>query len=258
MIKTLIVLTVLVTSIFGQYNPKPYSYLGDKLFEANTQFESLQYNELLADKIQIYKVKSSLIHKQGLHLESKENASASEKKDYLKSLRKLETSYKNIIGSLQQVLLDSIKNNDYDTFVQLCNSDLNHIFESDTVDSQAIAYYQQNIDKGSINSVDQLIRNKKLEREFRLEQRQNIESIKKPISVKKKYTIDIQPYKDAYGNDYEMKIGISFDECKAYCLKDSKCKAFLFNLKREKCWFKEKVGHITDVRNGTLGIKKEI
>jgi len=254
--KALITLTLLVSFIWAQYNPNLYSQFGNKLFEASVKFESLKYNDILINKIQAYKSESELIRSQGLKLDSKKEISSTEKKEYLKSLRKLENSYQSIVSSLSQVLLNSIQNNNYNKFAKLCNSNLNDIFQSDTIYNKATTFYQKNKANGSINSLDQLIHQKKLERKAILEQTQEKQLTEKQTVTKKKYTIEIQPYKDAYGNDYEMKLNTSFDECKAYCLKDSKCKAFLFNTKREKCWFKNKVGRTTDIRHGILGIKK--
>lgn len=163
MINVLTVLLLLVSCLLSQNNPNLYTSLSSKLYDANSKFKAFKNYETLGEEIQAYNTKSILLHKQGLYLESKADLSSDERNEYLASLRKLENQYIYIIRLLQQMLLNSINQNDYDTYIRVVNSGLADLWESHTVENQVIIFYQNNKHKGAINALEQLIHDKKLE-----------------------------------------------------------------------------------------------
>lgn len=184
MIKALLASALLFASLWGQNHPNLYPSLGNKLFDANAKFEAFLNYETLAEKVRSYNADSKSLREQGLSLESKGDITSDERNKYLASLRVLENDYITIIHDLQQMLLDSIRGNDYGTFVRISNSTIADLWQSHTIQRQAIAYYQQNKDKGNIDSLEQLIHNKKLEREAEMVQAQEENGVyisKKPV-----------------------------------------------------------------------------
>ena len=144
-------LVLIISCLFGQNNPKVYSQLGDKLFDANRKFMLFQYNQPLSNKIQDYKIKSEHVRQKGFYIKNSKEA-----KEYLLSLRALENDYKQIIRELQKILVDSIRKSDYKQFSVLSRSGLEEIFETTSLKKRAAKFYQQNKHKGTIDYLEKL------------------------------------------------------------------------------------------------------
>jgi len=138
--------------------------LGDKLFDASAKLELLKHDGLMLNKASLYEQSMNKVYEQGRYLESKNSISNSERKSYLASLRKLEKSYQNIIFSLQQTLLDAIKEDNYYTFSLINNSEIDDIYELDHIQIKAIAFYQKHKKNGEIKTLDTLINKRKLDK----------------------------------------------------------------------------------------------
>jgi hypothetical protein len=249
MTKISLILVILYVSLFGNTNPNLYALLGNKLFDAGEKLEKFKSIDTLSIRIKTYQEKSKLVLNEGVRFESDGTISAEEKKQYLKLLRNLEGLYVNIVGSLQQKLLDSIKNSDYNLFSSICKSELEDIFNNSNVQQQAIAFYQDNKSNGRIEILE------KLQKE-RIQTTQAKEKKQPKPSIEKKFTMEINSYKDNSVQPYEMKHGITLEECKELCLKDKRCQSMIMNIKTQKCWLKESVGRVFESRYGILGIKK--
>lgn len=259
MSKILVLFMILCVSLFGNSNPRLYALLGDKLFDATARLEPFKSVDTLTMRIDEYQTQSGLVLHEGLALESSGTISSEDKKQYLRSLRDLEKYYSNIVGSLQQELLKSIKTSDYDSFKMICNSGIEDLFDDSTVQQQAITFYQANKSEGMIESIEQLQKERMQKKQFQAMRKSNpSRTSETKSSAKKRFTMDIQSYKDNSIEPYKMKFGITLEECKALCLKDSRCQSMIMNMKTQKCWFKESVGHVFESRNGILGIKKAL
>lgn len=252
-----IILATLVISLFGDSYPRLYSLLGDTLFDANSKLEQFKSIDSLTSKIETYQSKSSLILKQGLELESNESFTTAEKKKYLSSLRKLDSSYKNLIGALQQELLSSIKDNNYSKFTKLSNSSLTDIFDNKNILAQAIKYYTDNKKKGVLTSLDKLISDQKIKKKY-ADSRKTEPYITPKVRAPQvsQPTIKLQSYKDTDILPYKIDIGIGLEECQERCIKDQECKVVIFNLKLKRCNYKNQIGFIkNNVSSSILGIK---
>lgn len=157
-------LTISFISLFAQNNPSLYSSFGNKLYDANSQFNIFTNHELLSSQIRSYQLKCDTLRNIGFELESKANITDTERNNYLVSLRALEENYTSIIHKLQNLLLKSIDSNDYYTFQQIANTSISDLWQSSSLSRQAIAYYQQYKDKGKIQSIEQLIKNQQNEK----------------------------------------------------------------------------------------------
>ncbi|MDD2830216.1 MAG: DUF1566 domain-containing protein [Sulfuricurvum sp.] len=136
--------SIIATSLFAQSTPTLYSLLGDKLYDANSKFETFAEDKTLEPKITLYTSKSESVLQQGLYMEAKETITLEEKDAYLKSLRSLEKEYVEIIRLLQVMVLKSIHNNDYNTFTHLAKSDLSDIWLSYSITDEAKIFYENN------------------------------------------------------------------------------------------------------------------
>lgn len=161
----IVLLLISFISLFAQSTPHLFSSLGNKLYNANTQFNIFTDYTPLSNQIHSYQVQCDTLRENGFELESKANITDTERDNYLTSLRLLEENYIHIVRKLQHLLLKSIDSNDYNTFQQIANTSIHDLWQSSTLNRQAIAYYQQHKDKGTIQSLEQLIKNQKIERE---------------------------------------------------------------------------------------------
>lgn len=151
-------------SLFAQNNPTLYSSFANKLYDANTQFALFTNHELLSNHIHSYQIECDRLREIAFKLESKSNTTDIERNDYLASLRALEEIYIRIIHKLQHMLLKSIDLNDYDTFQQIANTPISDLWESHSLVSHAIEFYQKNKRKDTIGSLEKLIHDKNLEK----------------------------------------------------------------------------------------------
>lgn len=153
----LFLLLLLPFLLYGQYHPKLYASLGERLFDAAGQFELLTTNPSLSTSIHAYRAEADRLHVRGMRFESQPNISVQERREYLSALRTLKMHYDSLIGSLQQILSESIKDDDYARFSQYARSDLDPLFDSDAVRHDAIAYYRTHRSRGTIPRMEQLI-----------------------------------------------------------------------------------------------------
>lgn len=162
MFPKLFILSAFMTSLLVSGNPKLYAPLGDKLYDAPSRFDAFSRDEALHDTIRSYDIKSRSLRERGQSLDSKENISEDERGEYLSSLRILENDYDYIIHQLQRMLLDSIRHNDYDKFARIITNAPSDVWQSPSVRTEAIRFYQLHKPEGKIAPLEELIRDKTL------------------------------------------------------------------------------------------------
>lgn len=244
----------------GNTHPRLYALLGDKLFEANLQFESFKSIDVMSQKIETYQSESKRILKQGHLYESDGIVTIAEKQHYLKSLRSLEQQYSGVIHSLEQELSESIQFNQYEKFAKIINAGLDDVLENRLIQDKVIAFYQQNKSKGKLVPVEGLIKEREQKAVDRDQMQQAPEAYleQKSSQSRSRYTIELTANRDAQGNDYAMKTPSTLEACKKQCLDEQQCKGFTFNPKYEKCWLKSAIGPSSHHQLAILGIKKEL
>lgn len=153
-------------SLLAQNNPSLYSPLGNKLYDASSNFNIFIGYTPLSDDIRSYQTQCDALRNIGFELESKANITVKEKNDYLVSLRTMEQNYIRIIYDIQKILIKSINSNDYDTFQQIANAPIPDLWQSPSLTGRAIEYYQKHKEKGKILSLEELVKYQNIEKEF--------------------------------------------------------------------------------------------
>ncbi|AFV97225.1 MULTISPECIES: hypothetical protein [unclassified Sulfuricurvum] len=251
-----LLLSTLTTFLLAQNNPTLYSLLGNKLYDANSKFETFVHYEILKDKIFAYSVQSKSLREQGLSLESKGNISANEYNEYLSSLRLLENKYIGIVHLLHQMMLSSIRENDYDTFFKINTSAPSDFLQSYVLESQAIAFYQKNKHRGRIASLERLICDKQLAQQAESLQTHDGKGVyvtKKPI---KKYGTQIDQEHTLVGGRGGLEITANQTVAQSFLIAQSgRLIAFdLIDIKHHRCTPTKSL-HVSLVtmENGRLG-----
>jgi hypothetical protein len=158
MMRTSLLLTLFAASLFAQSRPGLFAQLGDKLFAADAKFASLHCDQALEERIEQYGAQSERLRLHGLQLEADAPVSPQEAKNYLRSLRTLQNAYDSILRPLRQRVFESIKNDDYATFLRLADSALDGLFAPPSLQEKALDYYQRNKAKGTIVFLDEMQR----------------------------------------------------------------------------------------------------
>jgi hypothetical protein len=158
MLRTSLLLSLFAASLCAQPYPKLYSQLGDKLFAADAKFSSLNRDKELEKRIVRYRTRSEQLRRHGLQLEADAPVSPRQTQAYLTSLRALQKEYENILHPLRQRVLESIKNDDYETFSRLTGSAMDDLFAPPSLQAKALSYYQRHKEQGAIPLLDAMQR----------------------------------------------------------------------------------------------------
>lgn len=149
---------IVFTTLSGatQSYPSLFSTQGTPLFQATDKFEKLQKYDSLKLHVINYSKEVEKVKEIGYKADKSQN-----KKDiiaYLKSLRTLQKQYDSISKISMNKLLDSIKQNKYDEFSALVNSNIENFKNHDRLKNKVIAYYKKHRDKTHIPSLDRMIK----------------------------------------------------------------------------------------------------
>jgi hypothetical protein len=170
MLKFLILSLFSITLLFAT-NPKPYSQLGDDIYNSLGAYKKLgkslpQFNSSVNDFI--HNAKST--KKLGFMAEADPKLS----QNYLFTLRELDAERESILTRLNSLLYKSMDNKDTKLFSKLIRS---HFIDLDKVAEDIIPFYKKNFKLGSIREIDTLLKDKK--RYQRDKKAENVEYLKR-------------------------------------------------------------------------------
>ena len=136
---------ILTTFVLGQESsqtyPKPYSALGDVIYENVNKIEKLENIngfELFSDDIKKYVDKVKVTKEEGYKLENK--IAGISKRNYLNRLRELSKTNDFYLRTIKNGYLSSMKTNNYKQFSQIINSGLVDVNSSKKI---IIDYYYE-------------------------------------------------------------------------------------------------------------------
>lgn len=122
--------------------PSSFTKLGTPLYQEAHKLILLKDINSLKEPIRTYLEKLKLITNMGT--EADKSSDKKLKLNYLKKLRLLKRDNDKIVWLLKQLLIDSIKKNDYETFNLIVESDMKDLFRKERFNKQIIAFYKKN------------------------------------------------------------------------------------------------------------------
>lgn len=140
LVKFLIFVTVLFSfCLASPIYPKSYAQLGTPLFESVQHFQMYEDVKSLKPLILEYKDTADKLLLYGKKIDTSDDKN--KKKNYLKSLRKLQSKYDKLLYSLHQAISKSIKDDDYELFLKLTSYAFDGLFTNTNLRQQAIDFY---------------------------------------------------------------------------------------------------------------------
>jgi len=143
MISRVFLLTLFFSfSLFAQSYPTTFAQLGTPLYSSLSPFLKHKESAFLTAELIEYEKSVNSTLQEGLNADiSKDKAS---KKAYLKSLRHLQKEYTRVLHQLHLAIEDSIKKDDYKTFIKLTDYPFDGLFQNSSAKNQALRYYEKN------------------------------------------------------------------------------------------------------------------
>ncbi len=157
---TRIFLIVLLFSPFAYTNaeyPEFFSKLGTPLYKADKAFMQLSHLEGMEKKAEYYHSRSQHLLSVAKSVEADPKTKKAERKAYVRQLRLLEKEHNEILLTINAILLKSIDNDDYKTFSQIINADLDTILDNNVIRKRSMAYYVSNRTRGIIDKLDKIL-----------------------------------------------------------------------------------------------------
>lgn len=135
----------ILTTLLNAHNPIPYAALGDIIYDNVQKIEGLKDMESYAvykDDIEKYIQDVEQTKAKGYELQK--TSSGSLKREYLNKLRELSKKNDYYLRSINTQYHDAMKNNNYELFSKIINSDL---IDTKKHKEEIIDYYYKNQDK---------------------------------------------------------------------------------------------------------------
>ena len=142
MIRLLLVLLFLFSTLYSKEYPKSYAQLGSPLFSSLEPFLELKDLKLLKNDIYSFEKHIQPVLNEGFKVDISNEKS--EKKEYLKNLRKLQKEYDQLLYKIHQAISFSIDNTDYKSFIRLTEYPFDGLFKNRALKEKAIKFYVKN------------------------------------------------------------------------------------------------------------------
>ena len=153
-------LLLLLTLLDAKEYPHSYAQLGSPLFSALKPFAKMQDIQLLHDDIVLFEQHADTVLQKGYKVDASEKKS--EKKEYLKELRKLQKEYDKLLHKLHQAISTSINENDYKSFTRLTAYPFEGLFKHRGLKNRAIKFYEKHKNTSQCKVIDDAINDTKL------------------------------------------------------------------------------------------------
>jgi hypothetical protein len=153
---------LLFTTLLLAQTPKPYSNLGDEIYNSTQQYKKVA-PVLSSSKGSVEKYLQKVRDVKALGFEAEFDKSVS--KEYLKALRALDKDRQMLLTSINASLYQAMDNVDKSSFKKIINSNL---LKMDKIGDDVIPFYKKHFKKGSIKKIDEILA---LEARYKREQK---------------------------------------------------------------------------------------
>lgn len=157
MIRIFLIFIALANLLYADEYPKFFSKLGTPLYKADKAFTQLSHLEGMEEKAQYYHSLAEHLLNVAKSVEADPKTKKEERKEYVRQLRLLEKEHNDILLALNTILLKSIDTDDYKTFAQIMNTDLDAILNNNVIRKRAMAYYVSTRTRGKIDKLDKIL-----------------------------------------------------------------------------------------------------
>ncbi len=157
MIRIFLTVLLLVQLAYTDEYPSFFSKLGTPLYKADKAFMQLSHLEGMEKKAQYYHSRSQHLLSVARSVEADPKEKKAERKAYVRQLRLLEKEHNDILLTINTILLKSIDDDDYKTFSQIINAELDAVLNNNVIRKRSMAYYISNRTRGIIGKLDKIL-----------------------------------------------------------------------------------------------------
>jgi len=157
MTRIFLIFLALATLAYTDEYPKFFSKLGTPLYKADKAFMQLSHLEGMESQAQYYHSRSEHLLGVAKNVEADPKVKKEQRKEYVRQLRLLEKEHNKILLTLNAILLKSIDDDNYPTFSQIINAELDAILDNNVIRKRSMAYYVANRTRGKIDKLDKIL-----------------------------------------------------------------------------------------------------
>jgi len=159
-LRVLLTIFILFSSLLGKGYPKTFSQLGSPLFSSLKTLYQYSTIESLNVVITKFDKSCNVALKHGIQVDKTIEKKAVGK--YLLELRILQKEYDYLVHLINEKILQAIKNDDIKLFLQLTNYELEGVLKNSNLKNSALEFYSENCDTHRSLYLEKIIKEEKL------------------------------------------------------------------------------------------------
>ena len=160
LLRVLLSIFILFSSLFGGEYPKTFSQLGSPLFSSLKALKQYSNIESLNVVIEKYDKSCSVALKDGAIVDKTAEKKATY--EYLLELRVLQKEYDYLVHLINEKISQAIIHNDSKLFLQLTEYELEGVLKNSNLKNSALEFYSQNCDTNRSPYLEKIIKEEKL------------------------------------------------------------------------------------------------
>lgn len=182
-----ILLSLLSLSLLHSLSTLPYIQLSSELYDAKERLTYMQNVKQIQQVSTRYIEESQDVKKLEKYILQDGDVTKNEAGLYLKALRRLDSTYEGVLLIARSSLKSAMKENDYETFLTIVNSDLPRFFDKSSLQNDATTYYEANKKNRKNMAMErelQDVKSKRLAQKLQAEEEEALHKAQQELIVK--------------------------------------------------------------------------